>query len=445
VYNVIDNNNFEIQIKFNSFIDTIEGGKNIQIMKITNSIIGYPDSSNYVINLKKSFNNVVNIELVSTEFPYVDLIIRKDVNDKLYWKNIDDGNHVYSITMDEGTYTTSTLLNKLLNKINNTPIVSSIANLDFVVYNLFDITFEPNIQEIIFTPYKQSSLPNSLSIRTELLDNNYYYILTVNHKNNLVSVGDIITIIGSTNVTMKIEKNNESQIFSFSPSYINTSHKVYSIDLSNETYDIILGLKDNIVTELFETESRGDQNVKVKTRTKISLLFDRKDTIGDIIGFKNVGEENSITEFSISISNKDNYVNAINVDSVGNTLNYNSGFINLSGKYNYFLMYLNDIEFVYGNSKLPSAFAKIQLSGNPGDILFNTFVKQPQDLYSKAFPISNLTELNISFFYPDGNKVDFRNTNHSFTIRIVEEQVQNNETYLNSQRITFQDQLVKSI
>lgn len=444
IYKVIDSNNFEIMIKYKSFMDITGGGKYIQIMKILNSIIGYPDSNDYVINLKKSFNNVINIELISTEFPYVDLIIRKGINDKLYWKNIDDGNYIYNIIIDEGTYTTNTLLNKLLYYLNNTPLVSSInSNLDFVIYNLFEISFEPNNQKIVFTPYKQSSLPNSLSIRTELLDNNYYYILTVNHKNNLVSVNDIVTIIGSTNVTMKIEKNNKTQIFSFSASYINTNHKVYSIDLSNETYDIILGLRDNIFTELVEVESRGDQNIKVKTKTKVSFLFDRKDTLGEIIGFKNVGEENSITEFSTSISNKDNYVNAINLDTVGNELTYNSGFINLSGRYNYFLMYLNDIEFVYSNSNLPSAFAKIQLSGNPGDILFNTFVKQPDDIYSKAFPISNLTELSLKFFYPDGNKVEFRNTNHSFTIRIIEEQVQNEETYLNSQRITFQDQLVK--
>ena len=444
VYNVIDGDNFEIQIKYKSFIDISEGGKYIQIMKILDSIIGYPDSSSYTINLKKSFNNVINIELVSTEFPYVDLIIRKDVNDKLYWKNIDDGNYVYNVVIDEGTYTTNTLLNKLLYHLNNTPLYQTSSNLDFIQYNLFDINFEPNTQTIVFTPYKQSNQPNSLSIRTELLDNNYYYILTVNHKNNLVSVGDIVTIIGSTNVTMKIEKNNQSQIFSFSSSYINTNHKVYSIDLSNETYDIILGLKDNIFTELVEVESRGDQNIKIKTKTKVSFLFDRKDTIGEVIGFMNVGEENSITEFSTSISNKDNYINSISLDTVGNTLDYNSGFINLSGKYNYFLMYLNDIEFVYSNSKLPSAFAKIQLSGNPGDILFNTFIKQPIDLYSKTFPISNLTELNVKFLYPDGTKVDFRNTNHSFTIRIVEEQVQNESTYLNSQRITFQDQLKKS-
>jgi hypothetical protein len=441
---VIDSNNISIQLNMNAFLTIKGGGNHIQIMKILNSLIGYPDASSYTINLKKSFNNVINIELVSTEFAYVDLIIRKNVNDKLYWKNIEDANIIYSITIDEGSYTTNTLLNKMLTYMNNTRrIIQNSTVFDTPIYNIFDITFESNTQTIKFTSYNMDILPNSLSIRTEILNNTSYYILTVNHKNNLVSVGDIISISGSTNVTIKVVINNVIQIFSFSASYINTDHKVYSVDHSNMTYDIILGLTDNIYTELVQVESSGDKNVKIKSKTKVSFLFDKSDTFGDVIGFKNVGDPYSITDFNTVISNKDNYSNDINLDPVGNNINYSSGFVNLSGKYNYFLMYLNDIEFIYSNNNLPSAFAKIQLSGNPGDVLFNTFIKQPVDLYSKTFPISNLTDLNVKFLYPDGTKVEFRNTNHSFTLRIIEEQNQNDMIYLNSQNITYIDEMKK--
>jgi hypothetical protein len=51
-------------------------------MKITNTITGYPDADSYVIDLKKSFNNVTNIHLISTEFPYIDILIQKNINDK---------------------------------------------------------------------------------------------------------------------------------------------------------------------------------------------------------------------------------------------------------------------------------------------------------------------------------------------------------------------------
>ena len=82
-------------------------------------------------------------------------------------------------------------------------------------------------------------------------------------------------------------------------------------------------------------------------------------------------------------------------------------------------MYLNDIEYIYTNTNLDNAFAKILLSGNPGDILFNTFISQPLDLYSKTFPISNLTYIDIKFLYPDGTPVNFRNINHSFTANSI--------------------------
>jgi subfamily B ATP-binding cassette protein MsbA len=68
---------------------------------------------------------------------------------------------------------------------------------------------------------------------------------------------------------------------------------------------------------------------------------------------------------------------------------------------------------------------KILLDGNPGDILFNTHVKHPSNIYSKSFPIPILTDLHIKFLYPDGSKVIFRNLDHSMTLNIIEEKKKN--------------------
>ena len=129
----------------------------------------------------------------------------------------------------------------------------------------------------------------------------------------------------------------------------------------------------------------------------------------------------------------------MNLDPIGNYIDYNNGYFNFVGNYNYFLMYLNNIEYIYNSSTVPPAFAKILLTGNPGDILFNTFVEQPKYQYDKIFPISNLTEFNIYFLYPDGKRVDFRNLNHSFTLKITEERQQNKNTNLNSKFIKILD------
>lgn len=418
VTNVINSDIFEIQIFLKPYMTISGGGSKVQVMKIVNTITGYPNANNYVITLKKNFNNVINIELVSTEFPYIDLIIKKGINDKLYWKHLNDGPHIYSVQIDEGTYNADTLLLKIQNKLNN---VKRIISTDILtIYNIFNIEFESNTQSIIFKSYENIKLPNSLLIKLEIINNNQYYILRVIHKNNTVEINDTINISNATDTTIKIQNNNDIEIYSISSNYINGDKQIYNININDQTYDIILGLKEEIITDIINSESQGGDNIVIKIKTKISFLFDKSDTIGDVIGFKNVGNLSSITPFNSIISNKDPYIYSNNLDQVGNIIDYSSKFINLTGKYNYFLMYLNDIEYIYNNT-LPSSFAKILLSGNPGDILFNTFVKYPTELYSNVFPINTLSELTIKYLYPDGNEINFRNIEHSFTIKIVEE------------------------
>lgn len=104
-------------------------------------------------------------------------------------------------------------------------------------------------------------------------------------------------------------------------------------------------------------------------------------------------------------------------------------------------MYLNDIEYIYSNNNLPSAFAKIILKGNQSDILYNTYVSNPSNIYSKSLPISTLSELTVRFLYPDGTRVNFRNINHSFTLKIVESQNCNNDINQNSKDISVSDEL----
>ena len=442
VYSVTDVNNFSININFKSFGNIKAGGNNIIVMKILNIMTGYPDADDYVINLKKSFNNVINIELVSSEFPYVDMVIKQDINDKLYWRNIEDGHYIYSVTLNEGFYSSESFLKHLTKKIND------IKRINYTTinknYNNFDITIESNMQKITFNPYNNSKLPNSLTIRKENIESKIYFILTVEHPNNLVDIGDSIIIFNSDNVTVSTTSNSNKVFDSINSKYINKTHIVYGINLKNSTYDIMLGSLNELSVEQSTSPLNGGENIMVKSKTKVSFLFDKSDTCGDILGFKDVGSAYSILDFSSTITNFDSYVNSINLNAVGNNISYNSGFMNFVGKFNYFLMYLNDIEYIYSNNNQKSAFAKIQLSGNPGDILFNTFIPTPLNIYYKGFPIPTLTDLTIKFTYPDGSRINFRNINHSFTLKITEEQIQNNNTYLNSNVISTLDEFKKA-
>jgi hypothetical protein len=439
VTNVIDSNNFQFQLNVLPFSTINGGGSNVQMMKITNTIEGYPNASNYTIDLKKSFTNVINIEMVSSEFPYVDMTIKKGINDKLYWNVYEDGPYVYSVQIDEGNYNSTTLVSKLTSKLNTTERTISTA-LD-IIYNNFTVTFDPKINSISFTNYVNKKLPNSLSITIIIIDNLSYLLLTINDPGNYIMKNDQITISNASAVTLSID--NDTTIYSIGAEYINDTFKINSSDSYNDSYTVILGLQNEIYMTEVKTVLNGGYNINVTKPIAISLLFNYNDTIGDIIGFNDVGSPYSITNFLSTVTNTSPYVNNINIDSIGNINTYSNGFVNLTGNYNYILMYMNNIEYIYNTNNLQSAFAKIQLSGNPGDILFNTFIKQT-DAYANIFPILSLNQLNISYSYPDGKPVEFRNINHSFTLKIVEEITQYDMIYLKSKDTSVEEQMLKA-
>jgi hypothetical protein len=255
-------------------------------------------------------------------------------------------------------------------------------------------------------------------------------------------VNDSITISGSSSITINDIKNTNTYLL-IDSSYINKTFTIYSIN-SNNGYNIILGSNDIIETSVVTNQSNGGPNIVIKYPTQVSFLFNYSDTLGHILGFKDIGYSYSIIDYSSQITNKDTYINSNNLDSVGNDVPYSSGFLDFVGTNNYFLMYLNDIDYIQMPNSLNSAFAKILLTGNPGDILFNTFVPTPMNTYSKCFPISDLSQITISFSYSDGSSVNFRNINHSFTLQIIEEQYLNDDTYLNSQNISVIDEFSRA-
>ena len=60
----------------------MSGGSNVYIGKVINTIEGYPDANNYTIDLKKSFTNIVRIEMVTSEIPYIDFNIKYNYSNK---------------------------------------------------------------------------------------------------------------------------------------------------------------------------------------------------------------------------------------------------------------------------------------------------------------------------------------------------------------------------
>ena len=85
--------------------------------------IAYPNVSDFYIYTPKSFNNVVEIQLLSLEMPNVDSAINPS-NNALYWINeedVDIGFPVYTTVVKTGSYSTDTLkaeMNSILHSVN---------------------------------------------------------------------------------------------------------------------------------------------------------------------------------------------------------------------------------------------------------------------------------------------------------------------------------------
>jgi hypothetical protein len=427
----LDSSNIYIKIPNIALNNDFGGGENIQIMLIHKTIEGFPNANDYKITLKQNFTNVIRIELISTEFPYIDYLITSrgiNKNNKLYWKNYDDGNFIYEVELPEGNYDSTNLISIILNSINNVQNINS--TLENPIYNIFEINLDSFTQEITFSSFKENKLPNSLNCSLISINNIKYVKLTIYHKGNFVEKEDTIIISNAIKIGTIIDSN-----------FLNKGHKVYEINITDQTYSVLIGPL-NQITNLtdFSLDGNGGPTIIIKTKSKFCFLFDRQDTVGKILGFKNVGEKNAITAFKTTISNFDTYIQSTKLNFVGD-IDDKSDILNLAGKYYYILMYLNDFECILNSFNQPAAFAKILMSGVPGDIMFNTFIIYPLEF---DFPIPSLDELSVKFTYPDGTLVDFRNINHSFTLRIIEKTIALYNTGKNSKDTTFLDTFIES-
>lgn len=418
------NNWIEVIFPIRAYKDIIFT-QNILIDKIINEYEGYPEISEYTFKLKKHLTNVSKIELISSEIPSNFNNI-SNLNNKFYWQNLDDGKYEYMVEVPTGNYTLESLIDTLTELINNT---SRETGETIKPKNIFKITVNNSSQEIIFKTYQEDFLSNAISIDNIIVDGLERNVLEIVHNNNNVQVGDEITISNSTAI-------------SYIPAeIINGTHNVISINRTNNSYQVILPtfnqteIRGTIGTDTVGLDVRsaypssggGGEEIKIISKSFSRLLFNKNNTLGTVLGFRDVGKVNAITEFKSEISNIDNYANedGFNLNVVGNVRN-NNRFFNFTSDIRYLLLYLNDYEDVITNTNATNCFAKIQidnkngykLKGNELNYMINTFVAYPVIFTN---PISNLSQLQVKITYPDGSLVNFGNIEHSFTLKITEQ------------------------
>lgn len=207
------------------------GGSDIYISRVNIVKCGYSNPNNYTIDLQNLFHNVIAVNLVSSEIPNTKKLIRKGKNNKLYWNNINDGDYLYSIEIDEGNYIQEELVSEINRQFNNSMRISAvneihknILGLNYTSNHCISAKLNSNTGEITFTSYKEYMLANPIVSVSEMGN---MVKLTINHPNH--------NIINSCEIIVK----NADDFKEIGSDLINGKHIIAEI-IDNNSYIITL-------------------------------------------------------------------------------------------------------------------------------------------------------------------------------------------------------------
>lgn len=404
-------------------------GLNLEIGTIIGVNIGYPTPSSFKVIFEKNINNVASISVISSEIPNVLKNVNAEFgfkraftgslnnlfvpvpNNKLYWDNLLDKN-TYSISIPTGYYTYPQLQNIVTNLMNETPrIVVNDNNL--YRFNDFEVIFNENSNIAAFKSFNKYILPNCISGYTQLNNidllnpNGNLFVIKINHPNHNLRVGDRIYI------------QNSLDYFVISKSYINnTEGHIISNVSNNDFYEFFLN-NINLIPNVGDT--KGGFAITIKTPNSFRLRFDFSDTIGNLIGFRYVGNPTSITEYAsidklYIITNQMPYTYDVSKILVANNqISQYQVFNDFDNSSNRYLLLQCTNFNINQNPNGPPYFYKFLMSGSPNAIIYNSFVNAPVYLNP---PIRFLSELEFTFIDPSGGQINFYNRNYSLTLEI---------------------------
>jgi hypothetical protein len=399
--NSTTSNSFSFIVPYIGYYNTKFGGSNLYIGLIDQIISGYPNPNYYKIILNKIYTNIVLIKLKSIIIPNTQQVFTP-LNNKLYFRNIDDGDHTYIVTIPPGNYDTNTLASLIQTEIYNIPRIYPISNTAYSQTNYCTVDISTNSNLVTFSSYKQAKLSYPIyNIFPQIIEGQNpasSYTITIQQKGHGLSVGESILISGMI---------DHLGIPAF---VLNTKHIVTKI-LDINKYEIIIS---NFNFSNNNANSLGGNSVIIYTPNNFQLDFSYSDTIGTQLGFRNTGKKLAKTTFNTIHTNAEGYLNEPDVDPIGNPITFTQNTLQLSGP-PYILMICREITTGSTSSGMSNVFAKIHLAGVPGKLLYDSFVSTPIYFYE---PIT-LSSLTFEFYNPDGTLFNFNGADNSFTLEIA--------------------------
>lgn len=421
------------------------GGDTVYISFVNESSQKKSLPNKYVIDLEKTYSNVVMVKMVGSMFLNTHKTISNNYidgskNSSFYWQNIDDGSTLYKIDIPSGFYNSKTLKNVLEDLIKNVYRIKNQIKTNIRNYMIFDIDTLTDIVVIKsyneYIPYNTStniinnfscpfvnyafikSLNENVFQISDLPSNDqwYYYPdgkyyqlfpsmchdsscirVRIYHVNHNLKVHDTIRIEGSSDYG-PIPANQ-----------INREHIVTQI-INNNTYDIVVS-DSNINSNDSTTgtvNTNNINNVKIYTPLKFRLRFDFDDSIGKVLGFRNIGDPNSITPYQSIINNDVVYINeTIDSHNIRNHLSFCTN--------PYLIISCKELNHYNIPGPIKKAFYIIQLPNKYGEYAFDTYIDTPI-FYNQ--PLHRLNKLSIEILSPNGKLYDSIH-DHTFALQII--------------------------
>lgn len=395
---------FTIPISNNILIESV-GGNNIWTAKVDEFVQGFPMNNHYKIPLRRTFQNITQISLISTEIPNTEKVIKSSgdkKNNAFYWKLEDDGNTEYSVNLDEGNYSINSLISELESKINSQMrdairiINLNISTYEYYTYNQCNISIEPGTDSFSASFFSTIFYPKAISYRVGSNFDDGDARLVITHPDHRLTVGNTIQIVNA------ISTNGVPQ------NVINNAFFVEKV-ISDSSYQVKLP-KHNISAVDKEVTNGGDA-MGIKFPIKSQLLMSKTDSVCSLLGFRNIGKTSSITPYDYSNSNKVSYIE----DYIEENQSINTS-INLSGG-NYILMCNPIFNSSLNTGTLDHVFAKLLLVDEPGTVIYDRYVQMDQSFNP---PLQELSEWEVSFYDVNEKLFNFGNIEHSYTLEIHE-------------------------
>ena len=476
----IEKDGYFFEVNNNALYDINAGGQTVIVRRVENFISSFSKPNFYTIQLPLTISNIIGAEVKGCNFPQPYNITQN--NNKLYFSTLNEPNTERIIEIQTGNHTFEKIIELIKTEFDNNKLVKvgigalsnavGQTNIILEIVEELKININKTTQEIEFSLFESSIIEEAIFPDESILDildeqtetgtgqtqiiypQNNKTKYTKNFSPNLsqykvaevkifieypfidsLEIGDNIILENVINTHgLDNSLNDEFEIIEI------TTQPILIAGEFREGFYIKIGGNDRLTfnntyirAKNYQltpegSKTHGGTAIKILRKKPFRMDFSKTDTLGEVLGFRSVGEEFAITNYSETIINSDEYSNDINIDSDQQQIIFRS----LPFKpyqYDYFFIVCQELNNSLSTGPVKNYFSKIKLDDNYNinrDIVYYTSIPNYK-LYEK--PIDELFELTFEFRDPDNNLLEWANLEHSFIIELtyIKEKPKNTE------------------